>query len=180
MVAYSGAPGDAGTPPPEWPELSRISGRAGLTLVMFAHSKCPYTRASLGELERLMARSSDQVAAQVWFIKPKSVMEDWARSDLWRIASAIPSVTVREDVEEAEARRFHSETSGDIVLYDQRGRLIFHGGITLARGHAGDNPGRSAITAWLREPTSSQIKTPVFGCSLFAADCLEKDAECKK
>ena len=181
MIAYSNAPGRSGTPPAEWPVQSQIPLQAGLpNLVMFAHPRCPCTRASLGELERLMASASGRLAAQVVFIKPVGMAKDWAHTDLWRTASAIPGVTVHEDDAGSEARRFRSETSGHALLYDAGGRLRFHGGITFARGHAGDNPGRSAVMALLREPESAQFTTAVFGCALFETDCQEGGAECHK
>jgi hypothetical protein len=57
---------------------------------------------------------------------------------------------------------------------------MFQGGITISRGHSGDNPGRSAINALLHHELSNQIKTPVFGCSLFEAECQQGTTECKK
>ena len=49
------------------------------------------------------------------------------------------------DDDGAEARRFGAETSGQTLLYDARGALAFSGGITGARGHAGDNAGRASL-----------------------------------
>ena len=51
-------------------------------------------------------------------------------------------------------------------LYDAGGQLRFSGGITPARGHAGDNAGRSAIVALVESASSAPVETPVFGCSL--------------
>ena len=126
-----------------------------------------------------MARSSGRLAAHVLFIKPAGTASDWTQTDLWRTASAIPGVTVHEDDAGNEARRFHLETSGNTALYDADGRLLFHGGITISRGHAGDNPGCSAIAALLVEPQSSPVATPAFGCSLFENDCKQGGAQCK-
>jgi hypothetical protein len=75
-------------------------------------------------------------------------------------------VTVLDDVDGTEARRFGALTSGQVVVYDADGRLRFSGGITPARGHAGDNAGRSAIIALLEGASSASVETPVFGCSL--------------
>ena len=177
MIAYSNVPGAAGMPPAEWPAESRLPRPAGQPmLVLFAHPRCPCTRASLGELERLMAQAQGRLVAQVLFLKLAGTGENWARTDLWRTAAAIPGVVVAQDDDGVEARLFHSETSGDTLLYDADGHRIFHGGITLSRGHAGDNPGRSAIAALLDEPAANAVSTPVFGCSLFAKNCRKGDA----
>jgi hypothetical protein len=56
------------------------------------------------------------------------------------------------------------------MLYDARGALLFSGGITGARAHAGDNPGRSALVALLNRQSGTHASTTnVFGCSLFAS-----------
>ena len=178
---YSVTPGDAGTPPAHWPAESRIPLDPKLpTLVLFAHPHCPCTRATMGELDLLMARVQGRAKVQVWFLKPDGTAESWTNTDLWSSAAAIPGVTVQEDRSGREANLFHAETSGQTLLYHPDGHLMFQGGITIARGHAGDNPGRSALYNLLtdhqvNEPLASealaQIKTPVFGCSLFARQC---------
>jgi hypothetical protein len=58
-------------------------------------------------------------------------------------------------------------------MYDRDGRLLFQGGITISRGHAGDNPGRSALVALLNHELVSEVETPVYGCSLFDAGSPE-------
>lgn len=80
----------------------------------------------------------------------------------------------------SEAARFHAQTSGYIPLYDRDGRLMFQGGITMSRGHSGDNPGRSALEGLSSEHISNRGKTPVFGCSLFAAQSQKGWAGCKQ
>jgi len=67
-----------------------------------------------------------------------------------------------------EARRFGVETSGQTLLYDAGGRLIFSGGITGSRGHAGDNAGEAALVALLTSGQADRRATSVFGCPLFA------------
>jgi hypothetical protein len=44
--------------------------------------------------------------------------------------------------------------------------LLFAGGITAARGHAGDNAGRSAIETLLAGGRPGYDRTPVFGCPI--------------
>jgi len=146
---------------------------------MFAHPHCPCTRASLGELERLLAQAPGRLSAHVVFLKLAETPADWEKTDLWRKASSITGVTVYVDQAGKEAQRFHAETSGQTLLYDSTGNLRFQGGITFARGHAGDNPGRTALQELLREGHSNQVKTPVFGCALFETQCQKADVLCK-
>ena len=73
------------------------------------------------------------------------------------------------DDDGAEARRFGVETSGQTLLYDARGALIFSGGITGSRGHAGENAGAAALAALLTRGAAAQRGADVFGCPLFAA-----------
>ncbi len=114
-----------------------------------------------------MTHAQGLVNANVLFVKPQGFSEDWEKTDLWRGAASIPGVKVMTDESGVEARRFDSETSGQVMLYDADGQLRFSGGITAARGHSGDNAGRSAIVSLLTSNYSEIKQTPVFGCPLF-------------
>lgn len=137
------------------------------TLVMLVHPHCPCTRASLGELELLMAQTNNRARAYVLFLKPADFADDWVQTDTWQTASAIPGVTVVQDTDGREAQLFGGATSGQVYLYDSGGKMLFQGGITSARGHAGDNEGRAALTALLNGEPPAQIETAVYGCPLF-------------
>jgi hypothetical protein len=180
LAAYSNTPGIAGVAPTHWPSDSQIVRDPGRpTLLVLAHPQCPCTNATLGELELLIAQTQGKVNAHVVFVRPPGLPEDLVKGDLWRKASAIPGVTVEIDNGNVETRRFHVETSGEALLYGSDGRLLFAGGITLSRGHSGDNPGRTAITALINRGSADQTTTPVFGCSLFAENCLQQEMKCK-
>jgi hypothetical protein len=165
---YENRPGLAATPPSRWPagsHLERAAGRA--TLVMLVHPGCPCSRASIEELDRIMARSQGLVSAHVLFFKPREFAEGWEKTDLWQKAAAIPGVEPRRDDDGAEASLFRAATSGQVVLYDASGALRFSGGITPSRGHAGDSEGRQGILALLTaNEAPRRARTPVFGCSL--------------
>ena len=173
---YSTTPGNPGAPPLNWPArvpIERTKGRANL--VMFAHPQCECSRATVGELAIIMAHAQGQLDADVFFYLPAGEKSAWARTDLWQSASAIPGVRVHEDPNAAEARTFGAFTSGQTLLYDSAGRLLFKGGITGFRGHSGDNAGRGAILALLRNEATQQnpaahnslpVTTPVLGCGL--------------
>jgi hypothetical protein len=169
LWAYDNAPGEGATAPTTWPSattLQRSSDRP--TLVVLAHPQCSCTRASLGELAEALARADVKPKTYVLFLKPDGFTEDWLQSDLWRTAASLPDTTVIRDDNGQEALRFGASTSGQTLLYDKSGHLLFAGGITGARAHRGDNEGRRAIVALLNQGSSASPKTNVFGCRLFA------------
>ena len=167
ILNYQNAGGSTGATPQQWPSgTEAVLDHGRDTLIMFAHPKCPCTRASVEELNRLMARSNGKVTAQVWFFKPSGFSNDWTRTSLWASATAIPGVAVHEDIDGAESLRFGAETSGYVLLYDTRGQLLFNGGITAGRGHAGDNAGENAVVSLLARQEVKLKHTEVYGCSL--------------
>ena len=167
LLQYAHTPGSAGAPPTQYPTGSSVPLEAQLpTLMMFVHPHCPCSRASLGELERIVARCSGRFAAYVIFFKPTGESETWVDTDLWKAAKAIPGVRVLSDENGIEAGCFHAETSGHTVVYGQDGRLMFQGGITHSRGHSGDSTGQDEVIAALETGLPSGVHTPVFGCAL--------------
>ncbi|HLG17970.1 MAG TPA: RedB protein [Blastocatellia bacterium] len=173
---YENTPGIAGVPPSQWPADSEVQLAADrATLVMLAHPHCPCSRASIDELSLLMTRGQGRVTAYVLFVRPAGLPDGWEKSDLWHSAAAIPGVNVLSDAGGVEARRFQATTSGDVVLYDSQGRLLFSGGITGSRGHSGDNVGRSSIVALLTQGTAERTQTFVFGCPL-----LDSSSKCDR
>ena len=153
--------------PSQWPSESNLPlSEHGATLVLFAHPKCPCTRATLGELEKIVARFHGSFTPWVVFLKPDGVAEDWDQTDLRRTADAIPSVHVVSDPGGSLAKQFQATTSGQVFLYNSEGKLLFQGGITASRGHAGDNEGRSAIEACLQDTAPMYRQTSVFGCPI--------------
>jgi hypothetical protein len=169
--AYDSAPGVAAHAPQAWPvrtSLVRAADRP--TLVLLAHPRCDCTRATLGELAEVLARTPEPPKTYVLFLRPTLFNAGWEQTGLWRTARSLPNVTVLRDDDGAEAKRFGAETSGQTLLYDERGTLAFSGGITGARGHAGDNAGRASLLALLSRTTTDRRGSNVFGCPLFAAD----------
>lgn len=180
MAQYSQTAGAVNAAPEHWPDSSLVvSDPAQSRLVMFLHPRCPCSRATLGELELIMTHCQGLLSAQVLFIQPEGMSEDWVKTDLWRTAAAIPGVQVSIDHEGQEAQRFQAVTSGQTLLYDANGGLLFQGGITLARGHAGDNPGRDAIEDLLKQTSRHPASTPVFGCALGWKKTPEKCKACQ-
>jgi hypothetical protein len=167
LLRYESTPGRVGIVGASWPATSALP-RSGTnpTLVMLAHPKCPCTRASLGELAQIIAETQGRLTAYVLFTKPLGAGANWDDTELRRSAAAIPGITVVTDADGSEARRFGAETSGHTLLFDSHGALLFSGGITASRGHAGRNAGESAIIAAVNGGRNDSGGTPVFGCSL--------------
>jgi len=170
LWAYDNKPGTAANPSAHWPATSRLARAAdGPTLVLFAHPQCSCSPASLGELAEVLARAEARPRTYVVFLKPSSVADGWERTALWQQAARLENVTVVRDDDGREAQQFSAATSGQTFLYDSRGVLQFSGGITSARGHAGDSAGRSALVSLLNQLETSHPRTNVFGCPLFAS-----------
>lgn len=153
--------------PQLWPSDSQIQlSDDRYTLVMFAHPRCPCTRASLGELEKIITHCRGAVAPRVVFYKPSGTEKTWDQTDQRITALELPDVTVIRDEDGVEAHRFHVFTSGQTLLYNPAGELLFSGGITYARGHQGDNDGQIAIESLLNNGKPENRETPVFGCPI--------------
>ena len=177
LLRYESTPGRTGAVTPSWPNGSTISlGKDRPTLIMVAHPYCPCTRASMNELARVMAQAQSKVYAYVLFYTPAEASSGgaaqpaWENTELRRRAMQIPGLTVLSDINGAEAHRFGAETSGHTFLFDPTGRLLFNGGITQSRGHAGDNEGESAVLSLISNGKSPLAKTLVFGCALTDRD----------
>ncbi|HEY3862814.1 MAG TPA: hypothetical protein VGO59_13095 [Verrucomicrobiae bacterium] len=164
---YQTAPGAIGATPPQWPSAAHLAlDPARPTMILFAHPRCPCTRSTVEELNRILAQNSAKVSAHVLFFKPAGFSEKWEKDGLWSSVAAIPGVSVQEDPDGAQARLFGAQTSGYVVFYNPRGQLLFKGGITGSRGHAGDNAGEDAVISLLSGQPASATHTPVYGCSL--------------
>jgi len=174
VLVHSYTPGrQDGSIPQTWPAQSRLARTPGKpALVLFMHPKCPCTRATLSELNILMARCQTLASVTVLVATPLGVDAHWTDTDTCKSAAAIPCVTLRTDDGEREAKLFHATTSGQVVLYDADGRLLFNGGITGSRGHEGDNAGLLAVIDILRHNKTSAKETPVYGCALFSSTGL--------
>lgn len=181
MARYSNTPGPTTAAPALWPQHSDLPVDANRpTLLMFVHPHCPCSRASLGELDQLLAEISHLPKVVVVFVKPTGTAADWAETDLWRSASSIRGVSTYLDKDGVEAQRFGAETSGETFLYDRYGKLSFQGGITPSRGHAGDSPGRTSLRELLQKGHADQLQMPVYGCALFDEQCPKGKGPCKR
>lgn len=159
-------------PPQYWPANTTLARNLhGFTAVVALHPECPCSQATLEEFDTIVAQGSGRLQGQILFVELPGLppVED---SALWQRARRISGVTLTKDPAGVAALRFEARTSGETRLYGPDGRLLFSGGITAARGHAGDNPGQAAIITLLAQktPVKTPIATPVFGCALWNDD----------
>lgn len=166
VTKYEYTAGDAASDAFLWPKNSNMQLMKPATLVMFVHPHCPCTRASIAELMKIMTRHGDKVSGYVVFLSPSSFPAGWEKTDIWHSAKAIPGLRLIKDVNGQEARRFGSRTSGQTMVYNADGELVYSGGLTAARGQIGDNQAARALISSLNRHTAGPSKALVFGCSL--------------
>lgn len=133
---------------------------------MFIHPQCSCTRASLEELKNILYSTHGAVSAWVVVLTPQGMGDEWARSGTWETAREMRGVTVVMDVDGTEADRFGALTSGHTVLYSPAGQLEFSGGITLARGHVGQNAGERRVINLVSTGKADSNGHEVYGCGL--------------
>lgn len=168
LERYSHTPGQQATAPQSWPEKTELSYSNKPKLLVFLHPECSCSEATVAELGRLLVQVPRDIQVYAIFVKPDGWSDDEVKSDLWQRTSRIPNLKIVLDKERKEAKLFGALTSGHTLLYDQQGQLIFSGGITGARGHEGDNDGKSALIKLLNNDKSIRAaQTKIFGCELF-------------
>ncbi|HWS72648.1 MAG TPA: hypothetical protein VN605_11065 [Thermoanaerobaculia bacterium] len=172
MWQFQRKAGESASAPSRWPASSRLSlAKNGPTVVVFAHPRCPCTRATVSQLRELLSgplRKGGTVYVLV--LKPREFPEGWEKTDVWRSAASIPGVTVIPDIDGAEAASLGVRTSGQTLVYDTAGKLVFHGGITALRGEVGENPGSRSVGSALAGRAPAREETPVFGCPIRTRD----------
>jgi hypothetical protein len=167
MLTYELTPAATAAAPAMWPQSATVDrDLSSPTLVLFLHPHCPCSRATLAELERLIASCDGRFALRIVFVRPAGNSDAWNRTALYRAAERIPHAVVSYDADGAEAARFGAKTSGQALLYAANGQLLFQGGLTPSRGHEGDNAGRTAVSALISGGHPTCTQTAVFGCSL--------------
>jgi hypothetical protein len=154
-----------------WPQDSRLVQESSERLVIFIHPQCPCTRATLSELEAVLARHTVATTLVVSAIDP-----EWLTSTVMqhinRIQTGYPAlIDVFLDNDGSESECFEASASGHCMYFNRQGRKVFSGGITASRGHVGDNDARYRLMELIQ--LNSEVCTletpslfPVFGCRL--------------
>ena len=173
LFAYSVEAGAPASAPEVWPLESRVPApQGGYSLVMTIHPQCSCSRASVIELNNLMALlRHDGVTAHVLVVKPADYPDQWIRTESVRAAGQIPGADVVVDIDGKESSRLGAATSGQVLLYGPDGHLRFAGGLTPERGHLGDSAGRRRIVSLVERGTADGNSSLVFGCELGATIC---------
>lgn len=167
LARYASRPGPPARTPAVWPAASSLPRKDGAaTLLLFLHPRCPCSHATLAELARAAAWTHEPTQVFVLMHHPAGLPKGWARAGLWARAQEIFPGRVLEDTDGREAALFGAATSGHAFFFDRRGALAFEGGLTISRGHEGDNAGREALVALLKGERPQVRSTPVFGCPL--------------
>ena len=164
---YNATAGGFGQVEDAWPDNSRLRHPgSGKTLLMFAHPRCPCTRASLKELALALADIDCDIKATVVFFRPDGADAGWTDTDLVCRAAEIKGLKIIWDDGGRLADLYRVETSGHVLVFDQDGALLFSGGITSMRGHEGSNGGFDALVHSLTDSSARAGDSPVFGCPL--------------
>jgi hypothetical protein len=161
----------ASTVAARWPEgiVERLPDRP--TLVVCLHPKCPCSRATLSELERLLARpavAATHPAVLAVLAMPADSDDSWTGATLIERCRRLPESRVEFDRGGQIAAAFGAASSGEVLLFDSAGERLFAGGVTASRGHEGTSTGGDALAALLEGAPSATASTPVFGCRLVA------------
>jgi hypothetical protein len=155
-----------------WPGDSGLArNRDGFQLVMAVHPRCPCTRASVNELNKLMLAWHGRVRAIALVTKPFELPDLWSETDLTARLRQIPQLEVLHDFGGEKASAFGAVSSGQTLLYDGSGRLVFEGGLTAFRGHEGPSVGVAVLKQLVAGQRAAAGRSKVFGCSLTENFC---------
>lgn len=146
-----------------WPQNCRLPRKSEKTLLVFVHPKCPCTKAGINELSRLSNKV--RLDGFICAVKPDDAPADWLDSNFSSSCSRIKGMQLICDQAGRLSREFAASTSGETFLFDGTGKLKFHGGINIARGHEGPNDGLSNLKLLL-EGNIGSGSYPVYGCAL--------------
>jgi hypothetical protein len=153
----------------QWPvdsTIVRLTERP--TLVLFLHPKCPCSRATVGELERLPVLVPSDALPDVCVVAaaPRATGDLWWSSPFLDRVARLPNARMVRDPGGVETDLFGARVSGTVLLFDPAGKRLYAGGVTMSRGHAGDNVGLQAVTDLLVNPRADVSSIPPLGCAM--------------
>lgn len=167
IFVYESRPAAAAEVAQAWPAAAGLArNETGFSLVIAVHPKCSCTRASVAELNELMLAWGGQVQTIALVIQPFEVADPWSETSVTARLREIPHVTVVRDLGGASSAAFGARSSGQTLLYDAAGQLVFAGGITAFRGHEGPSIGGETLKQIVAGQPAPTRDTQVFGCSL--------------
>ncbi|MEX0886092.1 MAG: hypothetical protein WD009_06595 [Phycisphaeraceae bacterium] len=168
LYAYGSEPGPGADPPATLPAGHNLPLEPGRgAVVMFMHPQCPCTRASLREIERVLARVQDAGVQVVLVLLADADVPSLARGGgLWPMAERLGGATVVSDEQAGATRTFGVSISGHVLYYDGAGQLRFSGGVTASRGHEGRSYGQTALEHAVTGVGGEMAEAPVYGCPI--------------
>ncbi len=147
--------------------LKEFVPQAGvLHVVMALHPKCPCTRTTLAELERLLAIESQSTRCTFLVSMPSNQSLSWIDTDTTSFAKNLPNSFLVIDVDSKVSHQLGLKNSGALLVVQSDGTISFSGGITSGRTCSVKNPGSEAVLALIRREPLQDITTPTFGCVL--------------
>ena len=162
LMAFDSTPGARAMAPQNWPVESAILRRTGhMQLLMFVHPECTCSIASLEQLRTLASQLGSQLETHVvlWHRSVGANNRNWPKES--------GGAAIVDDQNGSEARRFGAKTSGQTLIYDEVGRLIYAGGLTVLRGEAGGEPVLRIVISRLRTRVREPyLERAVFGCPI--------------
>ena len=142
-------------------------------LIMALHPHCSCSRASLSELHKLQSNVGDAVRVYVLVYVPDGQDKGWAEGISLAQLSRM-NTEVIYDPGGKICLETGLNTSGETLLYNAQGSLLFSGGVTASRGHAGSNYGIEFLHDAISRKQVERTETPVFGCAIRSID-IEKE-----
>lgn len=136
-------------------------------LVMFQQPYCPCTRIARKHLRELIERHDCLGIA----IRIVNVGRDGSNTvqEFGVDQNVHGTIQFIDDRRGQIARELGVHTSGHVLLFDQRGKSLFSGGITAGRGHEGPAAGLDKLHQLLQIGDEVSLECelfPVWGCDL--------------
>jgi len=181
LWVYANTEGDLGQPNVGWDLPEQFHAHTTLpTLVVYAHPKCPCTRATFSELQRLQRDHRGDFVTRIIFFEPYHAPRTWRETDLWHQARNMTDTEAIADPGGMISQEAGARVSGTIALYSPREDVLFWGGITPSRAHEGESPGIISLRAILEGRSPLSRSSRVYGCSLRSdAECGLEAGECE-
>lgn len=167
VVAYMSSAGESNS---VTVDNSDSQSDSSVIVRIFLHPECPCSKTSLEELREIDFPSHIRIVA--YFVVPEEYNDAWAMQDLWQLAGTVPSLERVLDHKGIITSKYAVKTSGHVIVEKTPKSIVFSGGITIGRGHRGNNQGKTAVDKLVHGYNSHVSQTPVFGCALFATKSL--------
>lgn len=166
LGSYEFTPGDKGETLARWPAGANLPfNPQKLNIIIAAHPHCPCSKVSLGEFAAALDTAPGAAEVNLVFYRPPGSSAEWSESELTERAARLPKARVYADPDGRIASLLGARTSFDIFTFDQKGAVVFRGGITRGRGVRGENDARAALEKILQGKTAVQ-EHPVYGCPI--------------